>query len=247
MKPQSTTDRPLAGVVLVLGLSLSSCAQIAVQRQLQATALEPARTVVVPLGPGLAVRGVREGTAVRATVLRIERCADESHQRARGYEVMTRRAVGYSLLGEWLLGSLVTATGVTLLGLTAAYPPEPGVTSKSQTTAWLQAGTVTALGLGLLAGAVWDQSQIGTVRRDLGERELRKRLAERTCSEAPAPEAQVRLTLPDGEQLLAVTNQDGVAVIALPSDLELRLEKEGSRRATLEATGDVRAQVRIGL
>jgi hypothetical protein len=155
--------------------------------------------------------------------------------------------VGYSLVGEWLLGSLVTATGATLLGLTAAYPPEPGVTSKSQTTAWLQAGTVTALGLGLLAGAVWDQSQLGTVRRDLGERELRKRLAERTCSEAPAPATEVRLTLPDGEQLLATTGDDGLATITLPADLETRLEKEGSRRATLEATGDVRAQVRIGL
>lgn len=246
MNPSRSAGR-FAAALTVSGLSLASCAQIAVHRQLTATALEPARAVVVPLGPGLAVRGARDGAVVRAAVLKIERCADESHQRARGQEVITRRSVGYSLLGEWLLGGLVTATGGTLLGLTAAYPPEPGVTSKSQTTAWLQAGTVTALGLGLLAGAIWDQSQLGVERRELGERELRKRLAERTCSEAPAPGAEVRLTLPDGEQLLAVTGEDGLVTIVLPPDLETKLQNEGSRRATLEATGDVRAQVRIVL
>lgn len=238
-----------SGVVALAAalLAVSGCAQLSTQRTLRAIPVEAPRPVVVPLGAGFAIRGERSGDAVVAHVDKIERCADELHQNARGLERTERKAVGYSLLGEWLIGSLVTASGATLLGLTAAYPPEPSVTSKSQTTAWLQAGAVTAVGAAILAGAIWDQSLVGASERDLGVRELRRRKAERVCSAAPAAAAPVRLTLPDGEQLTATTDEAGVARIALPADLEARLTREGSRRATLEAQGDARAQLRISL
>lgn len=234
-------------MLLVPVLAAPGCAQLSTQRTLRALPVEAPRSVVVPLGSGFAIRGGRDGDAVVAQVDRVERCADELHQNARGIERTERRAVGYSLVGEWLIGSLVTASGATLLGLTAAFPPEPGVTSKSQTTAWLQAGAVTAVGAAVLAGAIWDQAQVGVQERDLGVRELRQRKAERVCSSAPAASAPVRLTLPDGEQLTGTTDATGVARIALPADLEARLAREGSRRATLEAQGDARAQVRITL
>lgn len=209
--------------------------------------LEPPRKTQVSLGSGLGIQGARDGNQVRAQLLVVQYCADEQQQRARGFQRVERQAIGWSLKAEWLFGGLIAATGAGLMAYTAANPPDPTVTVKSQRTAYLQAGAVLAVGVGLLAAATWQQLGLGVHETPLGEKVLTKRGSEYTCGQAPATGGRARLTLADGHQIEGDADASGVALLPLPDDLELRMQTEGSRRATLEALGDPRAQVRIGL
>lgn len=231
----------------VLLLLLCSCARLTEQVTLRAEPLEPPRTVRVQLGERMAVVGTREGDVVRAQVSRVQRCADVQEQRAAGFRHVERRPDGKSLVAEWLFGSLFAAGGLALIGVTAAYPESADSGVNSAPTNYGYGAAITAVGLGFLAGAIYDNSLLGVHEEPLGERTLRKQGAELVCGQTPATSGQVRLTLPDGAQLEAPVDASGQAIVALPADLEKRLEREDNRRATLEVIGDPRAQVRIGL
>jgi hypothetical protein len=235
-------QRLLASMIL-----LCSCARLNEQVTLRAEPLEPPRTERVQLGERMAVTGVREGDAVRAQVTRVQRCADVQTQRAAGFRHIERQPDGQSLLAEWLFGGLFTVGGVALIGATAAYPEPTGSGVASAPANYGFGAAITAVGLGLLAGAVYDNSLLGAHEEPLGERTLRKSGPEQVCSQAPAASGQVRLTLPDGAQLEANVDLTGRALLPLPANVEQRLEREGSRRATLEVIGDPRAQVRLEL
>lgn len=229
-------------VVLIAG-----CARLTEQVTLRAQPLEAPRTVVTPAGERLAVAGARAGDVVQAHVQRQMRCADVLEQRAEGFRRVERHPDGASLTLEWLFGGLFTAGGTGLLVWTAASPVDTSVSSDNSGSNYAYGAAIAALGVGLLAGAIYDHSLTGVHETSLGEKTLKKPGPERTCSESAAQGGQVRLTLPDGAQLESPVDADGNARIQLPADLEQRLTREGSRRATLEALGDARAQVRIDL
>ncbi len=232
---------------VVFLLLLASCARLTEQVSLRAQPLEPPRVVRTSLGERLAVAGTREGTVVRAQVTRIQRCADVQEQRAEGFRHIERQAEGKSLVLEWVFGGLFTAAGVGLIGWTAASPADLETSTDTAPANYAYGAAITALGVGLLAGALYDQSLVGTHEESLGERTLRKAGPEQVCGQTPAAGGQVRLTLPDGGQIEAPVDATGQALVVLPPDLEKRLEREGSRRATLEVLGDAAAQVRLEL
>lgn len=228
-------------------LLLCSCARLTEQVTLRAQPLEAPRTVRVQLGERMAVAGAREGDAVRAQVTRLQRCADVQEQRAEGFRRVERHPDGPSLTLEWLFGGLFTAGGAGLIVWTAASPVDTTSSADNSGANYAYGAAIAAVGAGLLAGAVYDQMLTGVHEQLLGEKTLRKEGAEQTCGQAPAATGQVRLTLPDGAQLEAAVDAQGEARIALPADLEKRLTREGSRRATLEVLGDAHAQVRLDL
>ncbi len=234
-------------LVVVLCLVLACCARLTEQVTLRAEPLEPPRIVRVQLGERLAVVGSRDGNAVRAQVTRVQRCADVQEQRAAGFRHVERQADGKSLTAEWLFGGLFTAGGLALIGWTAVSPVDLTTSTDNAPANYGYGAAITALGAGLLAGALYDQLQTGGHDEPLGERTLRKEGPEQVCGALPATTGQVRLTLPDGAQLEAAVDATGVARVPLPDDLDKRLEREGSRRATLEVLGDARAQVRLDL
>lgn len=225
----------------------ASCARLTEQVTLRAQPLESPRTVRVQLGERMAVAGVREGSVVRAQVTRIQRCADVQEQRAEGIRRIERHAEGHSLVMEWLFGGLFAAGGAGLIAWTAASPVDLETSADNSPGNYAYGAAIAALGVGLLAGAIYDQAQTGTHEESLGTRTLRKEGPEQVCGQTPALAGQVRLTLPDGAQLEAPVDTTGQARIELPQDLEKRIEREGSRRATLEVLGDARAQVRLEL
>lgn len=232
----------------LLILHLVGCAQIGETVQLRAQPLGPPTTVRVDTSRGFAVQGERRGGAVEVQIDAVQYCADEQRQRARGIRVVERRAEGSSLLIEWTFGGLLSATGAGLAAYNAANPPDVSAGSlRSEARGYWFAGGIGAAGLALLGGALVQQLSLGKSEIDLGERELHKRGKESICQRQPAQGGQVRLTLPDGAQLEASADAQGKASLPLPQDLEARIEKEGSRRATLEVLGDARAQVRIPL
>lgn len=231
-------------VALVL---LCSCARLNEQVTLRAQPLEPPHLVRVQLGERLTLVGVREGAAVHAQVTKLQRCADVTEQRAEGFRRVERHAEGQSLVLEWVFGGLFTAGGLGLLGWTAAAPDQADAAAKSAPANYAYGAAIAALGVGFIAGAIYDQSLTGVHEESLGTRTLRKEGPEQVCGQVPASSGQVRLTLSDGSQLEAPVDAAGVAVIALPADLEKRLTREGNRRATLEVLGDASAQVRLEL
>ena len=232
---------------LVLLLLLCSCARLTEQVTLRAQPLEPPRIVRVQLGERMGVTGAREGNAVRAHVTRLQRCADVQEQRAEGFRHVVRQPDGKSLVLEWVFGSLFAAGGAGLIAWTAASPVDLTTSADNAPGNYAYGAAIAALGVGLLAGAIYDQSLVGTHEESLGERTLRKEGPELVCGQAVATGGQVRLTLADGTQLESPVDGAGEARIELPADLEKRLEREGSRRATLEVMGDVRAQIRLDL
>jgi hypothetical protein len=231
----------------------AACAHIDVTQQLRVEPLEEPRRVVVEIGKGLKVSGRREGMAVRAEVSEVLRCADELHQRARGWQVTIRTPHGASLALEWLFGGAFALSGGAMLGYALANPPpsptllDGELQYESKWPPRITGGALLAFGLGLLGGAAWQQATLGRSERDLGERVMMKRVRDKLCGEQPAPNAVVRLTLSDGQQLEATADAAGVALVPLPGDVTAILEREGRSKATLEATGDVRAQVRVQL
>ena len=237
----------MARNLLIMLVLLCSCARLNEQVTLRAEPLEPPRTVRVQLGERMAVVGAREGDAVRAQVTRLQRCADVQTQRAAGFRHIERQSDGHSLLAEWLFGGLFTAGGAVLIGVTAAFPEPADSGVVSAPTNYGFGAAISAVGLGLLAGAIYDNSLLGVHEEPLGERTLRQQGPEQDCGRIPATSGQVRLTLPDGAQLEANVDAMGQALVPLPANLEKRLEREGNRRATLEVIGDPRAQVRLEL
>ena len=241
-----TTWRTLCSLLLIL--QLAGCAQIAETVQLRAEPLGPPVTVRVDTSAGFAVRGERQGDVVEVQIEAVRYCADEQRQRARGFRVTERHAEGSSLTLEWLFGGLLSATGAGLAAYNAANPPDTSAGSlRSASRGYWFAGGIGAVGLALLGGALAQQLSLGKSETDLGERELKKRGHEAICQRQPATGGQVRLTLADGAQIEATADAQGQASVPLPADLEARMAKEGSRRATLEVLGDARAQVRISL
>lgn len=231
--------------VLVCALP-SACAHIEENESYRIDPLERARTSRVETGHGLGVAGSRLGLAVQAQVFDVSWCALEHRQRARGWRRVERVPVGQSLTIEWAFGGLFTATSASLIALNTLSPPaHPEASLRSQSSGYVFAGAVGAIGLGLLTGAIVQQASLGRHDTDLGEKEIEKRDPDFVCKREPAHGGRVRLTLADGMQVEADADQNGLAVLPLPADIESRLTE--GRRATLEAIGDPRAQVRIPL
>lgn len=239
-----------SGLIAVAALH-AACAQLSETRQLRVEVLEPARTVRVALGTGLAVRGVRSDAGVRAQVDRVARCAQEQQQRALGIEVVERRTLGASMWLQWVFGGVFAAAGgflVTTPAESAAPTSGDGEVTAPRSQSLRVTGAVIGLaGLGLLGAAIAQTASLGIHERVLGERVLRRQGPAVACGTAPAPAVTVRLTLPDGTQLEAMTGLDGHATVPLPADVSEIVTREGTARATLEALGDATAQVRIDL
>lgn len=247
----SLRDRPLRARAVAAVVALAcGCAHVEERVTLRAQALEQPHTTRVEIGTGKGIEGERQGGTVRAVVQDLTICAAETRQRALGFRRIERKAVGQSLVIQWVFGGLFTATGTGLLVAQAQAPAAEADTlnaGRSEQLGYLYAGAIAAAGLGLLAGSVWQQQGLGVHETPLGERVLHTRGDRFACARRPATGGRVRLTLPDGLQIEAEAGTDGVAQVPLPEDLETRLETEGSRRASLEVMGDARAQVRIGL
>ena len=232
---------------IAASLLVSACAHLREEVRLRAVPLEAPHVVHTTAGERLAVRGQRVGEHVQAQVTRQTLCVDVQEQRAEGFRRVERVSEGPSYTLEWVFGGLLTAGGAGLIAWTAASPGDPTSGPTGTTTNYGYGAAIGAVGLALLGGGLWDWHQIGVHEDSLGVQVLKKPGPETVCGEVPATAGDVRLTLPDGLQLEATLGATGTAVIALPEDLEARLTREGSRRATLEAKGDARAQVRIEL
>ncbi|MSP90932.1 MAG: hypothetical protein EXR79_03865 [Myxococcales bacterium] len=243
--------RAVAVALAALGCVPPCCAQLLETRDLRVEVLEPARTVEVALGSGLAVRGARKGEYVQAHVERVERCAREEQQRVLGIEVVVRRAVGASLLLEWGFSGVFALAGGWLLAESFEQPdvgPPTGEIAAPRSQSLRVTGLAIGLaGLGLLGAAAVQTVSLGVHERPLGERTLRRQSPGYACRAAPAAAATVRLTLPDGTQIEALTGADGTASLPLPADVSAIVAREGRARATLEALGDAKAQIRIEL
>ena len=147
------------------------------------------------------------------------------------------------------MGGLISSAGVGVLAYGVRNPPTyaPGELNASGTdSTYLGGGLITAAGLGLLTAAFVQQRSLGDSELAMGVRMLQKQGSVRVCKRGPATSGRVRLTLADGHQLEAKIGPDGRAHLALPTDVEQRLQRDG-RRATLEALGDWRSQLRISL
>lgn len=242
-----TTRRRLAhscavGIVSSL-VVLSGCARLVSETTLAAQPLEPPRkTAEVKLPPRLAVYGVREGGVVHAEAWDEQRCGDVYVQRVRGARKTQTVAQGQSLVGEWLLGGLITALGASGVAWTVTHPAAADEAPDNQSTRLTLTAAVATAGLALLGAATAQQLQVGTHVEDLGERELRKTVGDRACGRSPRAAEAMRLTLSDGTQLHAQTDASGRAEFMLPADTDERLDGEGRRRAILEARSDPRAQ-----
>ncbi len=219
-----------------------ACARLATETSLRAEVLEKPRKVTVSAGERVAVDGRRVGLRLPAEVWTEQRCADELRQNARGWATTTTRAVGQSLLAEWLFGSVLTAGGIGLTAAVAMHKPDEMEPPAAQTSRYLATGAVAVIGLGLLAGAIVQTAALGVSERDLGVKELVKRVRETACGRSPRPNEALRLTLCDGKQLEAVSDAGGMAEFALPDDLDDLIASEGTDRAVLEARSDPKSQ-----
>lgn len=241
------TPRPFARIVTLASLlGATACAHIEESTSLRVQPLEPERVVRIETGHGLGIEGQRQGLAVQAQVFAVTWCALKHHRRARGFKRIERTAVGNSLTMEWLFGSLFTASSAAVFAVNSLDPPQDPQTSlRTQSSGYVFAGAVGAIGLGLLTGAIVQQASLGHSETDLGERDLEKRDRDFACKREPATGGRVRLTLADGLQIEADADAHGQVVMPLPMDVESHLGE--GRRATLEVVGDAKAQVRIPL
>ena len=221
------------------------CAQIEERVTLRAQPLEQERTQRVETGKRLGIAGERQGPAVQAQIFAVTWCAIERRQRARGIKRVERSAVGHSLTLEWVFGAMFLASGGTMFAVNKLNPPDPKVSLRTEDAGYLFAGSLGAVGLALLTGALVQTVSLGHSDVDLGEREMIKHGTEFQCKREPAPGGRVRLTLADGLQIEADAGPTGAATLLLPLNVEEHLGE--GRKATLEAIGDVKAQVRIAL
>ncbi len=233
-------------LLLLLMAGQTRCAHIAEQRGLRVQPLDKASNERVQTVQGLGVTGQREGNAVRAQVQNIQYCVTLQKQRALGFEVLNRQSSDKTLAMQWTFGGILTAMGgglVTYSLLRPAVEEEGTYTTKGSIAFPAAIGIG---GLALLTGSLVQQLSLGKSETPLGERTMEKRSSEFICGREPAHAGHVRLTLSDGTQLEADADANGLAVIALPANIEAILQADG-KRATLEAVGDARAQIRIGL
>jgi hypothetical protein len=238
----------LTAVALGWAWALGGCARLVSETRLDARPLEaPRKAGEVRLAARLLVSGVRDGAVVRAEAWDEQRCGDDYRQRVRGTRRTVTVAQGQSLTAEWLLGGLITLLGGTGVAWTVTHPAGPDEAPDRQSTRMTLTAAVAAGGLALLGAATAQQLQVGTHTEDLGERELRKVMAERPCGRHPRGGEALRLTLSDGTQLEAQTAADGCAVFELPAGTDERLQAEGRLRAVLEARSDPRAQVVVAM
>ncbi len=219
-----------------------ACARLATDTRLRAEVLEKPRKVTVAAGERIAVDGRRAGQRLDAEVWSEKRCADELRQNARGWLTTTTTAVGHSLAIEWVFASVLTLGGAGLTTSVALHSPDADEPPAAQTSRYLATGAVTVVGLGLLAAAIVQTVSLGTSERDLGVKELVKRVRETPCGRSPRPNEALRLTLCDGKQLEAVSDVAGRAVFVLPDDMDDRIASESTDRAVLEARADPKSQ-----
>ncbi len=225
------------------------CARIAVSRSLRVAPIEAPQHRVVVVGKGFALDAKRDAGVVNVTVRAVSYCRQLTTQRAQGFRVVQRRAVGPSLAMEWAMGALIAGAGATVLTYAALNPEtttdgELAVGSRKRT--WFTGGAITAAGVALLVGALVQQRSLGRSEVALGLKTLRKQGVEAACQPTAATSGRLRLTLGDGHQIEADVRPDGTAALPLPADVDARLQRDG-RRATLEAIGDWRSQTRISL
>lgn len=244
--------RPVWASVLALSVfgQLPGCAHIRTTRSLRVAALEAPVASVAVVGEGYQLRAKRDGDAVRVQVAAVKYCQRQLRQRAQGFRVTERQAVGKGLTTQWIMGGMITLAGAAILTYNAVNPaPAPaegdlGIDYTKRT--YLYAGGISAVGLAFLTGSLVQQLSLGRTEQPLGERVLKKQGSVRPCRAKKATHGTLRLTLSDGHQIEAPVGADGLARIPLPADVEARLTREG-RRATVEALGDWRSQKRISL
>lgn len=229
--------------------SAPACVRYREDTRLVVEALEKPRPVEQPRPARLGLAGARDGLVLRVQVFDEARCADVLLQRARATQVTTRAPVRSSLQAAYLSGAALTLIGAGGIAWAATHPP-PADSPQAAQNVYPSLGAVTLGGLVVLGMAVRAHWQAGETRLDLGERELTKQLRERPCvagggRTARAGEA-LRLTLADGLQIEGRSDAQGRAELALPADLDERLEG-GPRRGILEARSDPRAQVVVPL
>ncbi|MCO4762940.1 MAG: hypothetical protein KC502_15600 [Myxococcales bacterium] len=241
--------RRMTLLALIIGLTMGpGCARIAVKRGLRVEPVEAAQSVVKVVGQGYQLRGRRDGQVVRVQVAQVSYCQHNQTQRAKGFRVTERRAVGPGLAMEWIMGGVITLTGAGLITYNQLNPPQvaEGELAVSSTRTWLYSGAIVAAGLGLLTAAFFQQRSLGRSEVAIGMKTLRKQGRVRPCRAKKATGGRLRLTLDSGLQLETDVGPDGMASFALPADIEQRLKTDG-RRATLEAMGDWRSQRRLSL
>lgn len=241
--------RGLRGVATLLVLTVAGCAHIQERHRLRVEPLEPPQRSVQAEKSGFQLRARRAGPAVIVEARAVQYCRDLVQQRAKGFRVTTREAVGSSLVMEWVMGGLISAAGAGVLVYGARNPPtyrDGELDAGGANRTYIGGGVLTAVGIGLLTAALVQQRSLGESERAIGVKLLKKQGHVRVCERTPATAGRVRLTLSDGHQIEADIGADGRAKLVLPADVEARLQRDG-RRATLEAMGDWRSQLRITL
>jgi len=244
MRSLKITAKMLIAVPLLLGRVC--CAHIHEQRGLRVQPLDKATNERVQTVQGLGISGQRDGNTLRAQVEKVQYCATLQKQRALGFEIVDRQSNDKTLLMQWSFGAILTVMGGGLVAYSTLHPAveEQGTYTTKGSIAFPAA--IGIGGLALLTASLAQQLSLGKSETPLGERTIEKRSSEFICGREPANGGHVRLTLSDGTQLEADADAKGVAVIELPANIDAILATEG-KRATLEAIGDARAQVRIGL
>jgi hypothetical protein len=233
--------------VVVVTASLCCCAKVQHTVNLTARPLEKPRKSIAMVAKGFQLRGKRAGDSVLVEVAKANYCATRTTQKARGFKVIERRAVGHSLKMEWLTGAVLAGTGGFLIANSLSTPDngdDPFVAIERNTSLRMYGGTFTLLGTALLAGAVYQTATLGREEIDLGVRMLKRDGLAKPCQLSRAVTGTVRLTLDDGLQLTGGVDPTGHASIKLPADLQRRVKQSGGR-ATLEVLGDWRSQRRL--
>lgn len=239
----------LVAATLPLALSLGSCAKVSHTVRLSATPLEKPRTSIAVVASGYQLRGKRDGKTVKVQVAKANYCTRRTSQKARGFKVIERKAVGPSLVMEWLTGGVMSTAGGLLIGA-SLQAPEPTTAAETalhrSTSMRMYGGGFALIGTALLAGAIYQTSTLGREEIDLGVRTLKRDGLAKPCQLTKATRATVRLTMDAGLQLTAEVTATGLATIELPDDIEERIKADGGR-STLEVLGDWRSQRRINL
>lgn len=248
----TTTCRTAAAFVVALLCAspvLGGCARINEKVSLRVVPLEQPRRSIVQIGEGYVLRGARVADGVLVQVAAAKYCARRLEQRARGYKVITHTAVGPSLTMEWITGTVFTSIASLLwwqsFDVAPAASNDTYQPNQSQNLRVYGSG-IGLVGTALLVGAVVQTVGLGRREIDMGEKTLKKDGRPRPCQLAKATNGVLRLTLDDGLQLQAQVKPDGTAHFVLPADIDARIAQAGDR-ATLEALGDWRSQVRISL
>ena len=233
-------------IIAVLVSSSAGCARLRSSVRLRVEPTERPRTEKVEIGQGLQLRARRDGDALLVQARAVRYCQKLIKQRALGFKVVETRAVGHGLVYQWVMGSLITASGAGLMVYNGMTPALPSDQIDYKTRGWLYSGFITAVGAALLTGSVFQQRSLGVSETPLGERTLTKKGDIFSCKSAPATAGKLRLTLDIGETLKAEVGADGTARFPISPELQQRINA-GSRRGTLEALGDWRSQVRVRL